>query len=227
MIRAVIFDMDGLLVDSEVYWEEARRAYCADQGCTWRPEDELTVKGHNSREWAEAIRRRCSWKRDPQEIVDAVTTRMEDLYRRRLPLLPGATETVQTLAEQYPLGIASSSPAALIEFAMSEAGILDRFSQIVSSDHAGRGKPAPDVFLMAAERLGFPPESCAVFEDSSAGILAARAAKTFVIAVPNPHYPPHDNALGAADLVLGSLLEFRSEMLTSRTAEPSGSGLDP
>jgi HAD superfamily hydrolase (TIGR01509 family) len=227
MIRAVIFDMDGLLVDSEVYWEEARRAYCAEQGCTWRPEDELTVKGNNSREWAEAIQQRCAWKRDPQAIIDAVTVQMEDQYRRHLPLLPGATETVRDLARQYPLAIASSSPPALIEFAMSEAGILDRFGEIVSADHVGRGKPAPDVFLVAAERLGIAPNSCAVFEDSSAGILAARAANMFVIAVPNPHYPPHEEALQAADLALGSLLEFRSEMLPSGTAEPSSSGLDP
>jgi HAD superfamily hydrolase (TIGR01509 family) len=226
MIRAVIFDMDGLLVDSEVYWEEARHTYCAEHGCSWRPEDELTVKGNNSREWAEAIQRRCGWEREPQAIIDAVTVQMEDLYRRHLPLLPGATEAVRDLAQQYPLAIASSSPPALIEFAMSEAGILDRFGQIVSADQAGRGKPAPDVFLIAAERLGIPPGLCAVFEDSSAGILAARAAKMFVIAVPNPHYPPREDALQAADLVLESLLDFRSEMLLPANAESSGSGLD-
>jgi HAD superfamily hydrolase (TIGR01509 family) len=213
MIRAVIFDMDGLLIDSEVYWEEARRDYCRDQGCNWRPEDELSVKGNNSLEWAEAIRKRCGLKRELQEIIDAVTARMRHLYDQHLPLLPGATETVLALAERFPLAIASSSPPSLIEYAMSRAGLLDRFKYIVSADEVGRGKPAPDVFLVAAERFGFPPEACAVFEDSSAGILAARAAHMFVIAVLNPHFPPHNDALKKADIVLASLLDFRPEML--------------
>lgn len=213
MIRAIIFDLDGLLVDSEVYWEEARRDYCEASGCTWRPEDEHLVKGNNSAEWADAIRKRCGMESEPQEIIDAVIARMRDLYGEHLPLLPGAIEAVRALAEQYPLGIASSSPPALIAYALSEAGIVDRFKVIVSADHSGRGKPAPDVFLAAAERLGFTPDTCAVFEDSSAGILAARAANMFVIAVPNPHYPPHDDALSKADIVLPSLLDFRSEML--------------
>jgi HAD superfamily hydrolase (TIGR01509 family) len=213
MIRAVIFDMDGLLIDSEVYWEEARRNYCKDEGCVWRPEDELWVKGNNSPEWADAIRRRCGFEREPSQIIDGVIARMRALYDQHLPLLPGATEAVCALAEQYPLAIASSSPPSLIQYAMSEAGVLDRFLAIVSADQAGRGKPAPDVFLMAAERLGFPPEMCAVFEDSSAGILAARAANMFVLAVPNPHYPPHDDALQQADIVLPSLRDFRPEML--------------
>jgi beta-phosphoglucomutase-like phosphatase (HAD superfamily) len=109
---------------------------------------------------------------------------------------------------------------------MSEAGIVDRFRELVSGDQANRGKPAPDVFLLAAERLGFPPGTCAVFEDSSAGILAARAANMFVIAVPNPHYPPRNDALEAADLVLGSLIDFRPEMLGPQDPQPSVAGVE-
>jgi HAD superfamily hydrolase (TIGR01509 family) len=205
--------MDGLLIDSEVYWEEARRDYCQDQGCNWRPADELTVKGNNSREWAEAIRSRCGLNREVPDIIDSVTARMQDLYDRHLPLLPGATETVRALAERFPLAIASSSPRSLIEYVMSQAELLDRFDVIVSADEVGRGKPAPDVFLLAAERLDVRPDTCAVFEDSSAGIRAACAAHMFVIAVPNPHYPPDDDALKNADIVLASLLDFRPELL--------------
>lgn len=213
MIRAVIFDMDGLLVDSEVYWEEARRRYCADNGCTWRAEDELTVKGNNSHEWAAAITKRCGLGEQPERLIEAVVAYMRVLYAQDLPLLPGSTEAVRTLSKQYPLAVASSSPPALIEYVMAEAEIRDRFEVIVSADEVGRGKPAPDVFLVAAEKLGIPPESCAVFEDSSAGILAARAAGMFIIAVPNPHYPPHGDALREADAVLDSLVDFRPELL--------------
>jgi HAD superfamily hydrolase (TIGR01509 family) len=214
MIRAVIFDMDGLLVESEVYWEEARRDYCAEIGCAWREEDELSVKGHNSAEWAVAIAMRCEINLPPAQIIDTVVARMRVMYEGKLPLLPGATDVVRALAPRFPLAVASSSPSSLIEYVMSETGIRSQFKVIVSADEVGRGKPAPDVFLMASERLGNVPDMCAVFEDSSAGILAARAAGMYVIAVPNSHYPPQSDALGQADLVLDSLLDFRPEMLS-------------
>jgi HAD superfamily hydrolase (TIGR01509 family) len=222
MIRAVIFDMDGLLIDSEVYWEEARRRFCADHSCTWREEDELSVKGNNSPEWAAAIKTRCAIDAPPAQIIEAVVARMRHMYGKHVPWLPGAAEVVRTLAQRFPVAIASSSPPALIEFVMSRAGILDRFKVIVSADQVERGKPAPDVFLVAGERLGFPPETCAVFEDSSAGILAARAARMFVIAVPNPHYPPHDDALRKADVVLESLLNFKPGLLGQSSPADSG-----
>lgn len=213
MIRAVIFDMDGLLLDSEVYWEEARREYCLERGCTWGPEDELGVKGMNSPEWASAIAARCDLGGSHDEIIRGVSERMRQLYDRHLPLLPGATEAVRSVAGRYPTGIASSSPPALIEFAMSKAGIRDCFTVIVSADDVGRGKPNPDVFLVAAERLGARPEHVAVFEDSSAGIMAGVAAGMAVIAVPNEHYPPQPDALSRAKEVLPSLEHFRVESL--------------
>ena len=156
-----------------------------------------------------------------REIIAAVVARMRVMYERKLPLLPGAVDVVQGLAPRFPLAVASSSPTMLIEYVMSEAGIRSLFKVIVSADEVGRGKPAPDVFLVAAERLGYSPDACAVFEDSSAGILAARAAGMFVIAVPNPHYPPHTDALNGADLVLDSLLDFRSESFVRAHANGS------
>src|SRR5579872_1629585 len=212
-IRAVIFDMDGLLLDSEVYWERARTEYCTSVGCEWRHEDELSVKGHNSPEWAAVIRSRCGLSADESQIIEAVTARMRDLYSEHLPLLPGAVKTVRHLCGKYPLAIASSSPPELIEFAMRLADLLDCFRVIVSADTVGRGKPAPDVFLAAAKELGEQPEHIAVFEDSSAGIRAGKSAGMFVIAVPNPHYPPDPEVLEEADVVLGSLEDFREEML--------------
>jgi HAD superfamily hydrolase (TIGR01509 family) len=213
MIEAVIFDLDGLLLDSEVYWERARRAYSAQLGCDWTAEDELGVKGNNSPEWAARIKDRCGLREAIPEIVEGVTLRMKSLYAEHVPTLPGAVETVRELAGTYPLGLASSSPPALIEDALTVAGLRACFSAVVSADEVARGKPAPDVFLLTAARLGYPPESIAVFEDSSAGITAAHAAGMWAIAVPNPHYPPTREALTLASLVLPSLLEFRPDML--------------
>jgi HAD superfamily hydrolase (TIGR01509 family) len=209
--------MDGLLVDSEPYWEKARRAYTASQGCDWRAEDELGVKGKNSPEWAEAICRRCGLTVQLEEVIVGVVERMEDLYRQDLPLLPGAVDTVRALAQDYPLGLASSSPLELIEDVLTEAGIRSCFQAIASSDEAGRGKPAPDVCLLAARRLGHAPQEIAVFEDSSAGILSGKNADMRVIAVPNLHYPPGQEALDRADLVLPSLTEFTPELLQEMT----------
>ena len=120
---------------------------------------------------------------------------------------------VRALAGEYPLGLASSSPPPIIEYALQAAGIRECFSVIVSADEVGKGKPAPDVFLATAARLGVAPNHTAVFEDSSAGIMAARAAGMRVIAVPNPHFPPSPEALDAADVVLSSLPEFHAEVL--------------
>jgi HAD superfamily hydrolase (TIGR01509 family) len=212
MIRAVIFDMDGLLLDSETYWEDARREFCRSLGCVWRPEDELGVKGYNSPEWAEAIRRRCQSELDPKEIIHAVTALMRALYQKHLPLLPGAVDVVREVAAAHPVAVASSSPPEIIEYVLSTAGLRDCFTALVSADST-RGKPAPDVFLAAAERLKVPPGQTAVFEDSGAGIRAGNAAGMRVIAVPNVHFPPPPDVLAQADIVLGSLLEFRPTML--------------
>jgi HAD superfamily hydrolase (TIGR01509 family) len=212
-IRALIFDMDGLLLDSEVYWERARREYCQSRDCTWRPEDELTVKGHNSAQWATAIRDHCGFDGSLEEIIAGVTERMRALYAKHMPILPGAVEAVESMAARYPLAIASSSPPELIDFAMREAGMREFFRVIVSSDDVGVGKPDPAVFLEAARALGIPPAEIAVFEDSSSGITAGQRAGMRVIAVPNPHYPPSSEALAMAAVVVGSLQGLRPELV--------------
>jgi HAD superfamily hydrolase (TIGR01509 family) len=213
VISAVIFDMDGLLFDSEVYWERARTEYSASQDCEWTAADEHDVRGMNSREWARLIHDRCRLHLALEDIIAGVTALMRSQYDEHLPLLPGALEAVRACAGRYPLGLASSSPPDLIEFALTEAGIRSAFSVKVSSDEVGKGKPNPAVFLQAAARLGVEPDQIAVFEDSSAGIRAARDAGMHVIAVPNPHFPPSSDALALADRVLPSLTEFSLSML--------------
>lgn len=210
--------MDGLLLDSEVYWERARRDFCRSIGCDWTPELELGVKGMNSREWATEIARACGTDGDHAAIIKRVTERMIALYEEHLPLLPGAERAVRELAQDYPLGLASSSPPELIRHALGEAGLLDAFQALVSSDDVGKGKPSPDVFLVTAQRLGISPEEVIVFEDSSSGIGAACAAGMRVIVVPNVHYPPNDDALRRATLVLPNLDALNSDTLSSLDA---------
>lgn len=212
-IHAVIFDLDGLLVDSEPYWERARHVFCRAEGCDWTEEDEVTVKGLNSSEWAAVISSRCGLTVGEAEIIQGVVREMHALYAEHLPLLPGALEVVNDLYPVYPLAVASSSPRELIEWVLCEAGVRPLFSVLVSADEVGRGKPRPDVFLAAARGLNRPPYQCAVFEDSTAGIRAGRAADMYVVAVPNDHFPPSAEALEMADLVVTSLRHFEPRML--------------
>lgn len=212
-IEAVIFDMDGLLVDSEVYWEESRQEFCETHDCAWTQQNENGVKGMNSPEWAASIAEHCRLGMPHTEIIEGVIRLMRVRYDRHLPLLPGAVEVVCSVAEQRPLAIASSSPPQLIEWVIKEAGIRERFRTLVSADTVGKGKPAPDVFLVAAQTLGVPPERVAVFEDSTAGIRAGLAAGMRVIAVPNSHYPPDPEVLAQAHSVLSSLEHFDPTLL--------------
>jgi HAD superfamily hydrolase (TIGR01509 family) len=140
--------------------------------------------------------------------------RLAARYRRELPLIPGAVDAVSRIAERWPLGLASSSNRLLIELALELAGIQDLFKAVVSSEEVPRGKPAPDVYLEAARRLGIAPERCAAVEDSHSGIGSAKAAGMRVVAIPNPSFPPGDDALAEADVVLRSLAELTPEALT-------------
>jgi HAD superfamily hydrolase (TIGR01509 family) len=218
-IRGIIFDMDGLLIDSEVYWEDSRRDYCRSRGCEWTPDDELDAKGMNSPEWAALIQQRCSFPGPREDIIKGAAARMRDRYERDLPLLPGALRVVRECASHYPLAIASSSPPEIIDFVMTKASLRDCFKAVVSADTVGRGKPAPDVFLVAARALSIEPEQAAVFEDSTNGIKAGLAAGMMVIAVPNPHYPPDAHVLTHADVVLTSLLEFQPDLFAAGSRE--------
>jgi HAD superfamily hydrolase (TIGR01509 family) len=134
-------------------------------------------------------------------------------YRESLPLIDGAVDAVRRLARAFTLGVASSSNRPLIELVLEHAGIAELFAAVVSSEEVARGKPAPDVFLETARRLGFEPVGCAAVEDSSNGIRAAHAAGMRVIAIPNTHYPPAPDALALADVVVSSAHELSPELV--------------
>lgn len=213
MIEAIVFDMDGLLVDSEPLWQRARiEAFGADR-LRWTEADQKRVMGSSTLAWARQIQEKIGDSYTLEEIIERVLTQMVTLYRQGVPLMPGAKEIVDLLRERYPLGLASGSPYRLIEAVLQETGWDGAFGYVLSTDDLPRGKPAPDIYLAIAERMGTPTDRIAVFEDSPNGILAALEAGSKVIAVPGHEQPTQPDLLQRASLVLGSLRDFRLEML--------------
>ena len=208
MIEAVVFDLDGVLLDSEQLWDEAREELARERGGRWHERAQRDMMGMSSHEWSRYMHDAIGLAEPPEKINAEVVRRMEGRYRKRLPLLPGAREAVERLAAQWPLGLASSSNRPLIDLVLEVSGLGRLFRATVSSEEVPRGKPAPDVFLEAARRLGVGPERTVVVEDSENGILAGRAAGMRVIAIPNAHFPPGDETLAIADVVLESLEEL-------------------
>jgi HAD superfamily hydrolase (TIGR01509 family) len=218
MVAAVVFDMDGVIVDSEQVWDEVREELVADWGGRYSPEAQRAMMGMSSPEWSRFMHEELGLSQSPDEINEEVVRRMLERYRSDLPLLDGAVDAVRSLAESYPLAVASSSNRPLIDAVLETAGIAEYFVATVSSEEVPRGKPSPDVYLEAARRLGVSAEECAAVEDSANGIRAARAAGMVVIAYPNAYYPPDAEALGLADVVVAELGELEAVVREARTA---------
>jgi len=213
VIEAVIFDLDGVLLDSEEVWDAVREELAHERNGRWHERAQRDMMGMSSLEWSRYMHDVIGLPEPPGEIDAEVVRRMAARYRERLPLVPGAAGAVEGLAARWPLGLASSSNRPLIDLALDLAGLERFFTATVSSEEVGRGKPAPDVYLEAARRLGVDPARAAAIEDSHNGILSARAAGMRVIAVPNPAFPPQPEALAEADVVLGSIAELTPDAI--------------
>ncbi|HVD24623.1 MAG TPA: HAD family phosphatase [Gaiellaceae bacterium] len=208
MTEAVVFDLDGLLLDTEQVWDEVREALTRERGGRWHDRAQADMMGMSSSEWSRYMHDELGLAEPPEELNRLVVERMRERYAERLPLIDGAVDAVRRLAEHWPLGLASSSNRPLIDLALEEMGVAPLFSATVSSEEVERGKPAPDVYLEAARRLGVRPDDATAVEDSANGIRAARAAGMSVVAIPNAHFPPPPEVLDVADLVLDSLAEL-------------------
>jgi HAD superfamily hydrolase (TIGR01509 family) len=213
MIDAVVFDLDGVLLDSEQVWNEAKAELVRERGGRWADRAPRDMMGMSSLEWSRYMRDELGVDMDPAQISDEVVARLEHIYRERLPLLDGAVDAVVRLGERWPLGLATSSNREIIDLFLELSGLDGRFAVTLSSEEVERGKPAPDVYLEAARRLGAEPTRCAAIEDSENGIRAAKAAGMRVIALPNPHYPPEAGALAQADDVIDNLGELTPERI--------------
>ncbi len=218
MPDAVVFDLDGVLLDSEQLWNEAKRAITDAAGGRWREEAPLVMLGMSSPEWSAYMRDELAVPLSAARINDLVVERMTAGYAEGLPLLPGAVAAVRGLAARWPLGLASSSNREIIDAFLELSGLASSFRVTLSSEQVGRGKPAPDVYLAAARELAVAPDRCVAVEDSSNGLRAAAAAGMAVIAVPNPHYPPDDDALALAAASVAIPAELTPELIAATHA---------
>ncbi|MFI5892641.1 HAD family hydrolase [Actinoplanes sp. NPDC051513] len=201
-IRAVVFDLDGVIIDSEEVWEEVRRGYVAEHGRDFLPDSQDRMMGMSTGEWSRHLAEEVGVPRTPEQVAADVLGRMAERYRTNLPLIPGAAEAVHRIGQRFTLALASSSARVLIDQVLATAGLTGAFQVTLSTEEVPRGKPYPDVYLAAAEKLGLAPAACAAVEDSSNGLRSAAAAGLAVVAVPHGVYPPAEDAIAKASLVV-------------------------
>jgi HAD superfamily hydrolase (TIGR01509 family) len=220
LTKAVVFDLDGLLLDTEQVWDEVRERVTRERGGRWHDRAQADMMGMSSAEWSRYMHDELRLPEPPEQLNRLVVEQMEKRYRDGLPLLAGAVEAVERIGARWPLGLASSSNRPLIDLALELMGVAGLFRATVSSEEVERGKPAPDVYLEAALRLGVAPEHVVAIEDSANGIRSAKAAGMRVIAIPNRQFPPPADVLSDAELVLDSLAELTPGAVESASSRP-------
>jgi HAD superfamily hydrolase (TIGR01509 family) len=213
VIDAVVFDLDGVIIDSEELWDEVREGLAHERGGHWSAEAQADMMGMSSTEWSRYLHDVVGLPETPEELNREVVARMLARYSDRLPLIEGAVDAVKRLAGHWPLGVASSSNRELIDRVLEVSGLSTYFKATASSEEVAQGKPAPDVYLEAARRLGVQPARSAAIEDSASGIRSAHAAGMHVVAIPNRAFPPPADVVGLADIVLESIRELRPETI--------------
>jgi HAD superfamily hydrolase (TIGR01509 family) len=218
VIEAVVFDLDGVILDTEELWNEVREGLARERNGRWSSSAQADMMGMSSTEWSQYMHDVVGLAEPPEQINREVVRRMLDRYSERLPLIDGAVEAVERLASTWPLGLASSSNRELIDRALAVSGLARYFRATVSSEEVARGKPAPDVYLETASRLGVAPDRCSAVEDSASGIRSAHATGMRVVAIPNAAFPPPEDALALADVVLGSISELDADEISASDA---------
>lgn len=221
MIYAVIFDLDGVILDSEELWNEVREGLARDRSGRWSEQAQADMMGMSSVEWSRYMHDVVGIADPPEEISREVVRRMLERYARQLPLIDGAVDAVKRMAARWPLGLASSSNRELIDRALKVSELAPYFRVTVSSEEVGRGKPAPDVYLEAARQLRVEPSYAAAIEDSASGIRSAHVAGMRVVAIPNRAFPPPKDVLTLAAIVLDSIKQLEPAFLVGARPDSS------
>jgi HAD superfamily hydrolase (TIGR01509 family) len=221
-VKAVVFDLDGVILDTEELWNEVREGFARERGGHWSEQAQADMMGMSSTEWSRYMHNEVGVPDSSEEINREVVDRMLERYTEQLPLIDGADDAVKRLAAEWPLGLASSSNRELIDRALDVSGLAPYFKATVSSEEVARGKPAPDVYLEAARRLGVDPTQAAAIEDSANGILSAHAAGMPVVAIPNQAFPPPADVLAHAAVVLESIKELDVTVVKRLSTASSG-----
>jgi HAD superfamily hydrolase (TIGR01509 family) len=225
-VQAVVFDLDGVLVDSEQLWDDVRRGLAGEADRPWPADATRAMQGMSTAEWSAYLTDVVGVPGKPEDVAATVVDRMAEQYGTRLPLLPGAVEVVERLGRRWPLGLASSSPRRLIDSVLESAGLAQRFKVSVSTEQVAAGKPSPAVYRTVVQQLGVQPSHAVAIEDSSNGLRSAAAAGLGVVAVPHEAFPPAAEALALADLVVSSLEEITVELVASIGQQGVGSADD-
>jgi HAD superfamily hydrolase (TIGR01509 family) len=214
-VAAVVFDLDGVLIASEELWDEVRRGVAAEYDRPWPDNATRAMQGMSTAEWSTYLTDVVGVPGPPEEVAAVVIDRMAARYHERLPLLPGAHEAVERLGSRWPLGLASSSPRRLVDAVLELAGMADRFQVTVSTEEVTAGKPSPEVYLDVVRKVSVTPSRAVAIEDSTSGLRSASSAGLGLIAVPNAGYPPADDALALADVVVHSLDDVDLQLVSS------------
>lgn len=218
MIDAVVFDLDGVLIDTEPVWEQVRRDVVGELGGRWTDDAQQHLMGMSTAEWARYLSQDLHAGTSPDAVAALVIDRMQARYQNGPPFMRGAVAAVRRLARRWPLGLASSSPPVLIDAALRGGDLGTCFAVTMSTEQVPRGKPSPDIYLAVTDRLGYPPASCAAVEDSTNGLRSAVAAGLRAVAVPHPRYPPEPAALRSAALVISDLSLLTVQAVASLAA---------
>lgn len=212
-IKAVIFDMDGVLVDSEVYWAKSRVEYAQDRGKVWTDEYQRMAMGRSTVGWAEVMKEKLDLSESVDEIIAEMKQRVIAHYEERMPTRPGAIESVQHMSEHFRVGLASGSPTDIIKAVLRITGLDQIFEVMIYGDEIPKGKPAPDIYLEAMKQLGVSPDVTVGIEDSSNGIRSLKAADMYAVAAPSPDFPLSDDILAMVDAHITTLEDFTVDLI--------------
>ncbi len=208
-LQAVVFDMDGVLIDTEIVWQRVREDFAQSIGARWTTEDQESTMGTNTAAWSRIMVERLQLRErngmDEAAIAREIVGRMLAQYRRHLPLRAGAVEAVRMVARSHAVALATGSPAELAHHVLQASGLAPLMQAVVCGDDVEHGKPAPDIYLLALSRLGIAPQAAVGIEDSANGLRSLKAAGMAAIAAPGPDYPLSAEALALADLRIDTM----------------------